>query len=61
LWDYMEGRSVFQPFKNKTQIQQILEYHKTTLDEMNSKEAATAEADAAAAAVELENVFIPNA
>jgi hypothetical protein len=57
----MEGRSVFQPFKNKTQIQQILEYHKTTLDEMNSKEAATAEADAAAAAVELENVFIPNA
>lgn len=58
LWDYMEGRSVFQPFKNKTQIQQILEYHKTTLDELNRKDAAAAEA---AAAVELENVFIPNA
>jgi len=52
----MEGRSVFQPFKNKTQIQQILEYHKTTLDELNRKDASTAEA-----AVELENVFIPNA
>jgi DNA-binding transcriptional regulator of glucitol operon len=61
LWDYMEGRSVFQPFKNKTQIQQILDQHRTTLDELNSKEAATAEADAAAAAVALENVFIPNA
>jgi hypothetical protein len=57
----MEGRSVFQPFKNKTQIQQILEYHKTTLDELNRKDASTAEAAEAAAAVELENVFIPNA
>ena len=54
----MEGRTGFQPFKNNTQIQQILEYHKTTLDELNRKDAAAAEA---AAAVELENVFIPTA
>ena len=63
LWDYMEGRSGFQSFKNKTQIQQILEYHKTTLDELNRKDAAAAEAvvEVAEAAVDLENVFIPNA
>jgi hypothetical protein len=60
LWDYMEGRSIFQPFKNKTQIQQLLEQHKTTLDELNSKDTAEAAVAKEEAEAELENVFIPN-
>ena len=60
LWDYMEGRSGFQSFKNKTQIQQILDQHRTTLDELNRKDAEAA-TTATATAAALENVFIPNA
>ena len=46
VWNYMEGRSGYQSFKNKTEILQEIGQHKTLLKEMET--------------TELQNEFIPN-